>query len=120
MYESSIEETFKKGLLRWANGHSIELDIVKMNIQGRRGWPDRMILWEGGNKVFIEFKRPGEDARPLQEYVHEKLKRMGFKVRVYDNADAALEWVKAQIRATTITDKGDAFGGEGGGVPPVP
>jgi Holliday junction resolvase-like predicted endonuclease len=56
---------------------------LKLNIQGRRGWPDRLYLYKG-QVLFIEFKRLGENARKLQEYIHAQLRNDGFTVAVVD------------------------------------
>ena len=72
----------------------IKLIHIKLNVLGRRGWPDRLFLPPGGRPIFIEFKRPGENPEPLQEYRHEILRAAGYRVFVVDNyADgiAALE-----------------------------
>ena len=55
---------------------------AKLNLQGRRGWPDRILLFPGGRTVFIEFKRPGGQVSKLQAYVHAQLGRLGFAVYV--------------------------------------
>lgn len=98
--ETNIENKFCRNISNWAREHGILLSCVKLNLQGRRGFPDRLVLWEGGNLVFIEFKRPGEAPRKLQKYIHEFLNDMGFKVEVYDDADVAFNSIQAKIRAT--------------------
>lgn len=55
---------------------------IKLNLQGRRGWPDRLFLDEYGRVWFVEFKRRGEKLRPLQDHIHRMLKRRGFRVSV--------------------------------------
>lgn len=57
---------------------------LKLNVSGRRGWPDRIYLFNG-RVMFIEFKRQGEQPRKLQEYVHGQLRQHGFGVFVVDN-----------------------------------
>jgi hypothetical protein len=58
--------------------------VLKLNVTGRRGWPDRMYLFHG-RTLFIEFKRAGEKLRKLQMYVHGQLSRHQFNVTVVDN-----------------------------------
>jgi hypothetical protein len=118
-YERSVEEDFIDGMRDFAIETKLDIATLKMNLQGRRGWPDRLVLWSGGNMVFIEFKRPGEDPRKLQEHVHGILRRAGFAVLVHDIAKEALEDVKARIRATTTTDASPSPWRDAGGVPPV-
>lgn len=57
---------------------------------GSRGWPDRWFFKPGPIIVIIEFKRPGKEARKLQQYVGELLAEMGFEVYLgVDNLDDA-------------------------------
>ena len=46
-----------------------------LKITGVAGWPDRLLLSPHGHHVFIEFKRPGESPRELQEYIIEMLNK---------------------------------------------
>lgn len=50
-----------------------------------RGFPDRIVLMPGGVIVFVELKAPGEKPRLIQTKVHEKLRRLGFRVEVIDS-----------------------------------
>ena len=71
---------------------------VKLNIRGRRGWPDREFLIRGGKPLFIEFKRPGEEPEPIQEFIHGQLRDAGYTVLVIDNAIAGF----AALEATRV------------------
>ena len=62
---------------------------VKLNLIGRSGWPDRMLLYKGA-VAFIEFKRAGEKPRELQKHIHEQLRRHGFNVYVVDQISDGL------------------------------
>ena len=88
--ESTVEAAFVRQLR--ARG----LTVVKLNLTGRRGWPDRLVLLPGGRVVFVELKRRGERARQLQEHVHAELRALGFAVQTFDDAAAAVAWVVAQ------------------------
>lgn len=70
----------------WKNRGGLQL---KINVQGARGWPDRLFL-APGRPVFIEFKRVGEKGRPLQEYIHKQLQQRGYEVYVCDTYDDAI------------------------------
>ena len=118
-FEVNVEETFCKKIKRWAMEENIHVETIKLNLAGRRGWPDRLVLWGQRNTIFIEFKRIGEEPRKLQRFVHALLQEMGFEVRVYDTAAEALEDVKAKIRATTTTTPSNGPWRDAGGVPPV-
>jgi hypothetical protein len=62
---------------------------VKLNLIGRSGWPDRMLLYKG-SVAFIEFKKAGEKPRELQKHIHEQLRRHGFNVYVVDQVSDGL------------------------------
>ena len=59
-------------------------EVLKMNLKGRRGWPDRLFIFHG-KVLFIEFKRLGEQPTPLQKFVHGVLQGHGMRVEVVDD-----------------------------------
>lgn len=63
---------------------SIGMIPVRINVVGRKGWPDYGYGYKG-RMVFIEYKRPGEKPEPLQSYVHKQLNHCGFSVWVVDD-----------------------------------
>lgn len=63
----------------------------KLNGAGFRDWPDRLVLAPRGVVMLIEFKRPGGRATPKQALLHEQLRALGHDVRVFDDADRALQ-----------------------------
>ncbi|ADZ41829.1 TPA: VRR-NUC domain-containing protein [Yersinia enterocolitica] len=52
---------------------------------GRRSVPDRLVLLPGGKVIFVECKAPGEKPTAAQLREHEKLRALGFTVRVLDS-----------------------------------
>lgn len=64
---------------------------IKLNIGGRRGLPDRMVIGPGGKVLFLEFKRPGEKATKYQFFIHNVLRNYGFTVYVVDSTKEAKE-----------------------------
>ena len=82
-----MERTIENAVLAYAK-RKYDLLIVKMNLQGRRSWPDRMFMPPGGKPVFIEFKRPGEKPTALQAHTHVKLANLGYVVYVIDSIEA--------------------------------
>jgi len=59
--------------------------VLKMNSETTRGLPDRQFLRDGGEVVFVEFKRPSGRLSTLQVKRIEKLNRMGFEaVTIWD------------------------------------
>lgn len=72
--ESSHERAFVRAL------RAFNLETLKLNVQGQRGWPDRVVLVPPGKAVFVELKREDKELRALQEYRRERLERAGFIV----------------------------------------
>ena len=98
--ESDIETEVKNGTVLLAYELGVPIYFLKLNVLGMRGWPDRLLFWPYGNLMFIEFKRPGEEPRKLQQWIHKNLRDIGFEVQVHDDAARALESIKAYILAT--------------------
>lgn len=60
---------------------------------GRRGVPDRMILWPIGVIEFVELKAPGKKPTPRQLHEHKRLQKLGMSVSVLDSKEAVDEWL---------------------------
>ena len=66
---------------------------IKIVLCNYSGFPDIIVL--GHKEVFfIEAKATGKVARPLQEYIHEKLRKRGFDVIVPDSKEDVVEYLK--------------------------
>jgi len=63
---------------------------IKVSLCSMPGFPDVVAL-KDGHIVFVEVKRPNGKARPLQEYAHEKIRKHGGIVIVYDGGDLPKE-----------------------------
>ncbi len=59
----------------------------------RRGAPDRLVLLPGARIEFVECKAPGEKPEPHQEREHERLRALGFTVRVVDSLESAEKYL---------------------------
>ena len=62
---------------------------LKLTPQGQKGWPDRIFINQYGLHIYIEFKRPNEKLRKLQEYRCSKL--IERNVIVYRGVDTLEE-----------------------------
>lgn len=71
MRESEIKKLCKDKLELWG---WMVIHLIQTN---QNGIPDTLIL-RNGRSVFIEFKRPGEKPKELQEYRHRKIREKGF------------------------------------------
>lgn len=57
---------------------------VKLD-KSARSWPDRIFFLPENQHLLVEFKRPGQKARPQQTARHESLAELGHTVSVIDN-----------------------------------
>ena len=74
MPTEQLESTIERACVLVA--HDYKCKLIK--IRAVKGFPDRMLLTPFGKVVFVEFKRPGETLRPLQEHTQSELIRMNF------------------------------------------
>ena len=58
------------------------------------GVPDRLCLFDGGKAVFVETKRHGAKPRPLQRRQIERIRKLGFDVRVVDSKEDIEELIE--------------------------
>ena len=63
---------------------------LKLNVLGRRGLPDRLVVGPRRFIVFFELKRFGKKPGPLQEWFHKILRGFGFDVVVPDSKEKAI------------------------------
>ena len=69
-----VEECLKHGLL-----------CIKFSSSTDIGFPDRLILADGGRASWVEVKSFGKQPRKAQLIRHEQLRALGFKVYVIDH-----------------------------------
>ena len=94
---SKSELTVENCVVAWAERYGIL--HVKLNLQFRRGWPDRMFLIPGGRPLLIEFKRPGKQLELLQAHVISKLKALNYDVHWTSKAEEAIYLIAARVSA---------------------
>ena len=60
---------------------------AKMTIQGRRGWPDRLVILPG-SMTLVELKRPKRGHLSyVQSMLHAKLRCLGVEVQLLSSTD---------------------------------
>lgn len=83
--EKVIERTLVENIKK-LNGMCIKL--LCYNIIGL---PDRLCLLPGGQIFFVELKTTGKKPRKIQNYLHDKIRALGFKVYIIDTVVGAHE-----------------------------
>ena len=76
---------------------------LKLTLRYDAGWPDRFFLIPGGRPLFIEFKRPGDLPRALQEQRHATLRKLGYQTEVCDDYEDAMRLIE-QARENAINE----------------
>lgn len=74
--------------------NSIGGACIKLLSDHFTGLPDRMCLLPGGHIVFVELKTTGKKPRKIQLYVHDKLRKLGFRVEVLDSIAGVMTFIK--------------------------
>jgi len=91
------ESALERAVARDAHtGYGVE--SLKFTPLGETGIPDRWFLIPGGRPFLIEFKAPGEEPKPKQDYWIAKLRRLGYDVEVHDTYEGALEAIVLRLR----------------------
>lgn len=61
------------------------------------GLPDRLCIFPKGKAVFIETKTTKQKPRQIQLFMHNKIRKLGFRVEVVDTAEKAAEIIEDVI-----------------------
>lgn len=101
MKESKIENDVSRRAL-----YELGVASLKLNLRGNNGWPDRLYLIPGGRPLLIEFKRPGEEPRPLQVHRHAQLKMLNYHVEVHDDQLEAFKAIAKALEAARVSEEG--------------
>lgn len=68
--------------------------VLKLNVKGRKGWPDRLFVGRNAAVFFVELKSKGEQPEPIQMHIHKILRERGMKVFVVDDYDTLVNVLK--------------------------
>lgn len=79
--ESDLERAFTKHIHRTGG------EVRKVKWIGRRGAPDRVVLYPDGELCWVELKTTRGSLRPEQAREHERLRAMGQVVHVVRSKD---------------------------------
>lgn len=61
------------------------------------GLPDRMCLFPGHKIAFVELKTTGKKPKRIQAYIHDKLRKLGFRVEVIDTIKGVEQFIDSII-----------------------
>lgn len=78
--EKSLERKLSKGVEK-LGGLYFKLPAVYV-----AGLPDRLCLLPGGVVFFAEIKTTGKKVSKIQKLMHNKIKRIGFKVYIIESS----------------------------------
>lgn len=90
--EKHLERLLKNTVENTMNGL-----CLKLLSQHTTGLPDRLCLLPRGRAFFVEVKTTGKKPRKIQEFVHKRLRSLGFRVYVLDSS---------RVLHTILTDYG--------------
>lgn len=74
---------------------------TKLNLQGRRGWPDQC-YWLPGGPLLIEFKTEDEEPRKLQLHIHKRLRDDGYQIETHTDPTAAIASIRRRLAPGTV------------------
>lgn len=63
------------------------------------GLPDRLCIFPKGKVVFVETKTTKQKPRKIQLFMHDKIRKLGFRVEVIDTAEKVVELIQDVITA---------------------
>lgn len=79
MRESTLERDFRQQV------EALGGQCYKFVSPGRRGVPDRIVVWPGRVTHFVEMKAPDKKPKPWQARMHDRLRGLGHQVFVLDS-----------------------------------
>lgn len=106
MYESAVETYFEKRVKDDLSGIALKLEV-----KGRRGWPDRIALLPVGVTFYVELKAPG--GKPSRMQIQRRLEIEGLN-QPYAMLSSIVEidiWV-AKVQASTAAAAAEVRQGE--------
>ena len=71
---------------------------IKVKAIGRRGFPDLLVIFPGGQVIFVEMKIKGGRLSPSQRIVIRMLRKFGVPTYVCDNQPEFNEILRRHIR----------------------
>lgn len=99
--ETKIEEYFVKRVEKDLGGVALKLEV-----KGRRGWPDRIAVLPMGVTFYVELKAPRGRLSRLQKLRRAQLEDMNQLYVVLSSKDEIDEWIDKIILWTKVAVSG--------------
>lgn len=80
----------KKLTLEVKNVGGMSIKLIPLHLIGL---PDRLLLFPGAKVIFVETKTTGDKPRLIQIKVMDKIRALGFDVRVIDSTAGILKLI---------------------------
>lgn len=77
--------------------------VIKLNVTGTVGVPDRLVVLPGGAVWLVELKRPGGRVRPTQLAMLGRMVELGANVALLSSKEEVDDWVDRAITGTGET-----------------
>lgn len=68
---------------------------IKLLSQHTLGLPDRLCLLPGARIAFVELKTTGQTPKKIQLFMHDKIRKLGFRVEVIDTVEKVYEFINS-------------------------
>lgn len=95
-YESKVETYFVQRVEQDLGGVALKLEV-----KGRRGWPDRIAILPVGVTFYVELKAPGGVLSRLQKQRCIEIKALNQPYVVLWSKSRVDEWVARVLASTT-------------------
>lgn len=70
---------------------------IKLLCDNMLGLPDRLVLMPNSIIVFVELKTTKQKPRKIQEFIHNKLRALGFQVEVIDTVQGITNFMNKYV-----------------------
>lgn len=104
----TLEVDIEDKVVQWAQRHKFLTPKVKFV---EVGYPDRLFISPYGHTIFIEFKKPGEVPKPIQEHRLNQLRSRGVPAVWCDSVHEAIGILKASLETAvgppSLPNEGD-------------
>lgn len=95
---TQLEADVRAGVVPFAKSLGVIHIRMHFGAGATTGYPDDLFLFPNGVSLWVEFKRPGKEAKPIQAFRIKELMDMGHPAVVIDNIGAGRETMQEFMR----------------------